>query len=212
MRRLGSPLTSLLPAPPSTLPRPPAPPLRAPEPVQMSLLPPLLPSGHGRPCKKRNSGLCAVVALTLPPTGLLSHVSAPVLADPTVPEMQLLPRGFLLVPRDLTQRGRISRECPSHWSMFPASRICRLVHCLPAPAVWVGGAALALLRWTDAEAEGPQKCASCEAAAGDGGEEALSCRSQDVCACRETPHPSHASPVIPGRPGCHQEGWGREGG
>lgn len=112
-RPLGSPLTSLLPAPPSTLPRPPAPPLRAPGPVQMSPLPPLLPSGHGCPCKKRSSGLCAVVALTLPPTGLLSHVSAPVLADPSVPGMQLLPRGFFLVARDLTQRGRISRECPS---------------------------------------------------------------------------------------------------
>ena len=66
------------------------------------------------------------------------------------------------------------QEATPHWSTLPALRICRLALGPRVPAVRMGGAVLVLVHWPDAEAEGPRMHASREAAAGDGGEEALS--------------------------------------
>ena len=48
------------------------------------------------------------------------------------------------------------REATPHWSTLPALRICRLALGPRAPAARMGGAALVLVHWPDAEAEGPR--------------------------------------------------------
>lgn len=63
-------------------------------------------------------------------------------------------------------------QATPHWSTLPALRICRLALGSRMPAVRMSRAALVLVHWMDAEAEGPRMDASREAAAGDGGEEA----------------------------------------